>query len=386
MALPTGKRIAFAAAAAVISIALSLAAAEGVLRLRYETIAQITGVTEWQTAQFQGLTYHWDQYHPRYGWTNRPGYRSDASLPFQVAINEQGLRGTRELAPHPQPGIRRIAFFGDSLAFGEDVGDAQTVPHYLEERLADSQVLNFGVHGYGLGQMALRLEDEAFALHPDHLVVMLMVPRDLFRDLKRHFVHAKPVFGVRDGELTIGNLPVPTASQQPWLHRHSFTAAFLFARATAEAPAADPGLPIQVGQQLLRRMRTRAAAEGIPLTLVNVSNALDLHRLRAAPEERAQLDALRAALALPELDVLDLIDFLDERMLAEGPSLATASWHWSARANCLIAAEIANHFDRVDPAWSVPRDVATCPSLRPGPRSGIDLGAMESSDPAMLRP
>lgn len=113
-------------------------------------------------------------------------------------------------------------------------------------------------------------------------------------------------------------------------------------------------------------MRTRAAAEGIPLTLVNVSNALDLHRLRAAPDERAQLDAVRAALALPGLDVLDLIDFLSERSLVEGPALATASWHWSPRANCLIASEIAEHLERSDSAWSVPRDVAACPSLRPG--------------------
>ncbi len=350
----------------ITAIVLCIAAAEGLLRSRYKDIARITGISEWQTAEWQGLTYHWDEYHPRYGWTNRPGYRSGESIPFKVSINGQGLRGAQDYAPHPAPGTRRIMLFGDSLAFGEDVDDMETVSHYLGRSLTHTEVLNFGVHGYGLGQMMLRLEDEAFALHPDHILVMLMLPRDIWRDLQRDFVHAKPVFGLRDGELAIDNLPVPIVSEQPWLHRNSFIAAFLFARATTEVAPEAPDLPTRVGQALLWRIQSRAAAEGISLTLVNVSNGNDLRRLNRKPEERSRLNAMRAALTLPELDVLDLIDFLEERTLAEGRALVTKNWHWSPRGNCLIAAKIAQHLNRINPVWSLRPDGQAClPDLLP---------------------
>ena len=73
--------IAFSAIATGISILVIGIVAETFLRIRYENIAQITGVTEWQISERGLLTYRWDQYHPRYGWTNRPDYRSDDRLP-----------------------------------------------------------------------------------------------------------------------------------------------------------------------------------------------------------------------------------------------------------------------------------------------------------------
>ncbi len=45
--------------------------------------------------------------------------------------------------------------FGDSCMFGEEVDDHETLAVYLEQRLSHAEVMNFGVHGYGLGQMVL---------------------------------------------------------------------------------------------------------------------------------------------------------------------------------------------------------------------------------------
>ena len=361
MALPFGKRIAFSAIATGISILVIGIVAEIFLRIRYENIAQITGVTEWQISERGLLTYRWDQYHPRYGWTNRPGYRSDDHLPFRLTINEHGLRGERDSLPNPAPGIQRILLFGDSLAFGEDVDDVETVDTYLEGSLANTEVLNFGVHGYGLGQMMLRLEDEAFALNPDHILLMVMLPRNLSRDQMSHFVHAKPVFGLRDGKLLVSNVPVPTASRLPWLYRHCFVAALLFGPAAEEFTVDDARPDIRVEQKLLQRIRERAEREGVPLTLVSVSNAYDLLRLGSQPGERTALGAIRDALALPELDVLDLIDFLEARVAEEGRMLATTSWHWSPRGNCLISQQIADHLSQADSPWVRQPDAPACP-------------------------
>jgi hypothetical protein len=364
------RSIAFGVVTAVASLALSLCAGEGLLRLRYGRVSAITGLPEWQTARFHDLVYLWDRYHPRHGWTNRPGYRSDERIPFQVTINRQGLRGTLEYAPRPGPGMRRIAVFGDSLAFGEEVDDDETVPHYLGEQLRNAEALNFGVHGYGLGQMALRLEDEGFALHPDHVVVMVMLPEDLLRDPKLEFVHPKPVFRLRDGSLSIENVPVPIASSLPWLQRRSFLAAFLFARATAQTHHPDPGGHVQVGRLLLRRIQASAAAEGVPVTLVFSYNARTLRHLAGDPGERARLETVRAALSLPGLEPLDLYDFLAGRLAAEGPALVMPAWHWSPRANCLIAGELAARLAR-ERGWRRGNPLPGCPPLR---RIGAQTG------------
>jgi hypothetical protein len=362
---PRSRRsLALGAVTALISLSLCLCAAEALLRLRYGRVSAITGAPEWRTAEWRGLVYLWDRYHPRHGWTNLPGYRSDERISFRVAINRQGLRGARDYAPRPPPGRRRMAVFGDSLAFGEEVDDDESVPHYLGEQLRGAEVLNFGVHGYGLGQMALRLEDEGFALHPDHVVVMLMLPGNLLRDPQSEFVHPKPAFRLRDGRLSIENLPVPTASNLPWLQRRSFLAAFLLARAHAAADGPESGRHVEVGRLLLRRIQAGAAAEGVPLTLVFTYNARTLQRLAGDRGERERLASVRAALSLPGLDRLDLFDFLARRLAAEGPSLVMPAWHWSPRANCEIAGELAAHLAAARGVWRRRAPPPACPPPR----------------------
>ena len=51
---------------------LALAGSEIGLRMRYPSIAAITGVTEWKTGSYEDVTYYWDRYDPRLG-----GYSTD---------------------------------------------------------------------------------------------------------------------------------------------------------------------------------------------------------------------------------------------------------------------------------------------------------------------
>jgi hypothetical protein len=118
---------------AVLVVAFAGVVLEVALRLRYERTEQITGAAEWQVAEFGGFSYHWDRYHPVLGWTNQPGYRSGADVPFAGTINSQGIRATLDCAPRAADGVRRIALFGDSLAFGVEVDDGNTVADHLAE-------------------------------------------------------------------------------------------------------------------------------------------------------------------------------------------------------------------------------------------------------------
>lgn len=209
------KHLVFALVPTLLLVALAGVAAEIYLRSRHESTAAISGVSSWQIHESNGLTYAWDTYHPSFGWTNVPDYRSDARVPYSVTINARGLRALHEYTSEPIPGQRRIAFFGDSMVFGEEVDDTDTLPFHLERALAGSEVLNFGVHGYGLGQMALRLEKEGFDVRPDHVVVGYLT-YDLLRDPMMQYVHAKPAFRVDAGHLSIENIPVPRDARLDW--------------------------------------------------------------------------------------------------------------------------------------------------------------------------
>jgi hypothetical protein len=340
------KKVSFALLPTLALVVVVAAVAEIALRFRNESTSAITGVTSWKTAQWKDLVYHWDTYHPLLGWTNLPGYRSGPEVPFEIAINSQGLRALREYPPRPTHDRRRLLIFGDSSVFGEEVDDDQTLPFHLEQEILGAEVLNFGVHGYGLGQMALRLEEEGFALHPDHVVVVYLT-YDFMRDPQPRYLHAKPVFRVEGGQLVVENTPVPESAHMPWFTRHSFAAAWIWGRMHRLKPmergSLDAGL--EITSAILARIRAACEARDVPLTLVHVVDGPTIAGLRSNPLERRRVKRIREVLAASEFDLLDLAPYLEERLAATGPSLLAPHGHWSGLGNRLIAARIAEHLD-----------------------------------------
>ena len=341
-ALPTRKKLLFALLSALAAIVILTGAAEIALRFRYEKIERITGAAEWQPGQWESLTYHWDRYHPRLGWTNLTGYRSDERIPFTVTINDQGLRAGRSYASHPPTGVRRIAVFGDSATFGEEVDDDQTVPHYLEQALVSVEVLNFGVRGYGLGQMLLRLEEEGFQYHPDLVLFVVLVPADIGRVIADRLGHPKPVFRVEGQELIVGNLPVPEASRQSWLQRSSFAAAWLWGRPRdwTEVETLDENL--RITSAILHRLRSACEAHRTTCMLVPIVTAGTLDRMRIDEDKRGRVDHMCASLADAGLETLDAVDYLERVLEREEDALVAPHGHWSARGNRLLAEWIAH--------------------------------------------
>lgn len=327
-------------------VVLVAVAGELWLRARHGSVERITGATQWRTDSWQGLSYFWDQYHPILGWTNLPGYRSDSRVPFEIVINAQGLRAERDYAARPPPGVERVELFGDSCAFGEEVDGDATVSFHLERMLEGTEVLNFGVRGYGLGQMALRLEEEGFALHPDRVIVLLLIPSDVSRDASDRFGHNKPVFAVRDSQLEIGNVPVPIASRQPWLLRHSFAAAWLWGRPKEWPTPLDLGGYLEISHALLRRIRDATASRGVEATLVLIVSPGTLEAMRTDARERRLIGAMRGSLAGGALEVIDLVPGLAEAYRREGRGLVAQRGHWSSKGNERIAEVLARHLRR----------------------------------------
>lgn len=123
---------------------------------------------------------------PVLGWKPRANSRSRDGLYLH---NPQGLRvgtGGAVYAQAPDPGVLRVALFGDSLTYGGAVGYESSWGPQLEEALAPAagrvEVLNFGVTGYGMDQAYLRWREEGRLFAP-HVVVFGFAVADLGRNL-----------------------------------------------------------------------------------------------------------------------------------------------------------------------------------------------------------
>lgn len=93
------------------------------------------------------------------------------------------------------PHTSRIALIGDSFTFGLEVHYDDSWGHQLE-RLLDSgtQVLNFGVDGYGLDQTILRYRRDVLSWHPS-VVILSVINDDLRRTMCVYGFLCFPTFG-----------------------------------------------------------------------------------------------------------------------------------------------------------------------------------------------
>ncbi len=82
-------------------------------------------------------------------------------------------------AETPPPGTLRVGCYGDSFTFGAEVADGSDYPALLAAELArrgrtSTEVLNFGVPGYGMHQTAMLHEATASRWHVDRTILLGM--------------------------------------------------------------------------------------------------------------------------------------------------------------------------------------------------------------------
>jgi len=346
--IPKWKVILFSSLPVLLLALIVLVTAEVWLRTRYRTIASITGMNEWKEGTGNDLTFYWDKYHPTYGWTNLPGYRSDARVPFKVTINNQGLRGQRDYSLTRTKGMKRMAVLGDSFTFGEDVDDDQTLPVYLERMLKDAEVLNFGVHGHGLDEMTLRLED-VFAYDPDHILLVLAIPPDLERTVLYNYDHPMPAFTIEDGSLVAKNIPVPVTFRQRSFLRNSYLLAWLLDRPRHKAES--DAMILRVSRELLNQAVRLCADRGIQLTVVLITGPSWIVAADTMQETADWMDACRRMVVATVADVSDQIDFMHDLLHREQNIAAREDIHWSGHGNCHLAERLAQELIKKRHGW-----------------------------------
>ena len=151
-----------------------------------------------------------DSYDSRRGWALKPNIRNGV-LPGGQTLNSntRGIRGKDEYQYGRPQNTIRILVLGDSFTFGEDVSDNQTFPAYLQQMLPHSEVVNFGVHGYGHDQMLIYLQEEGVKYSPD-IVILGFIYGDMRRNLTYFRDYAKPEFELVGKELKLTHVPVPS--------------------------------------------------------------------------------------------------------------------------------------------------------------------------------
>jgi len=151
----------------VLSIAVCLLAAEGMLRIKNSSMANYD-IEMWRYSN--ELKQRSDD--PALDFDHR---RSQSALlqSTVIRLNSWGLRGP-EVTPL-QPGERRILFLGGSITLGWGVPEEDTIEARIERMLSDAgepaQVLNGGVGNYNTERYVSRFFKELTGLHPTDIVV-----------------------------------------------------------------------------------------------------------------------------------------------------------------------------------------------------------------------
>jgi len=138
-----------------LSLSVALLVGEFALRIVYRDITTTSDFTSWFTSR-------WLRHSP----------------PQQ---NSLGFR-EREITAQPPPGVYRIAFIGDSFAYGQGIAEVDRMSNVLEIELNAQggayEVLNFGVPGAETKEQLVTLRDVVHPLQP-HAVVQQWFTNDI---------------------------------------------------------------------------------------------------------------------------------------------------------------------------------------------------------------
>jgi hypothetical protein len=306
-----------------------------------------------------------ERVHTRYdaelGWVAIPNlYIKDMYGPgVYLRTNARGFRNNEEIDPRNPADRLRIICSGDSFTFGWGVDNDHNWCRLLESADPRLQTVNMGQAGYGIDQAYLwYLRDGTSLEHQVH--IFAFIADDFNRMQHADFVgYGKPLLRVKDGKLSIENVPVPRQSYYvPWLTQNLHL--------IRELRAVD--LPLKVLQRLgsgeknasdATRMEegTRAAVVKIferlseinrqknsSLVLVFLPSFDTYDRNQAADRWRRFLKVETSKSRIPLIDLIDEFQKLSEPEVRKLFLLERGGphYHYSVAGNQYIATQLYN--------------------------------------------
>jgi GDSL-like Lipase/Acylhydrolase family len=368
------RRLLVKLALVLVSLLLSLAAAEVALRVLWTK-----GHPSLRSA-LDGTpnVYAFYQFDPRLGWSNKPsssGVFQRAEFTYPIRINRHGMR-YHEVDPAPAAGTVRIAFLGDSFVWGVGAADRERVTDLLEKQYG-IEALNFGASGYSPTVYDLML-DRVIEFHPRYVVIGFCLGND-FSDNVMGFKYGrhKPYYELSSGgDLELKGYPVKkTLATVPkfrdfdeWaphsllfrlikkeaidfemrrFEKHSrigrfaaFDDAMIYDPEKYPSPEARRmvGEAIVVNRKILQRIRARLAERKMSLVVLTVPTKLEYPT--NGPTNRRALAALYESLAGLDIPVIDVVDRLNLKDFWE------ADGHWRPEGHRKVADAVSEWLTR----------------------------------------
>jgi hypothetical protein len=278
-------------------------------------------------------------YSPAIGWKS-PANCASASF----NSDGDGFRRSASQASLAEP---PILVTGSSFAKGDEVGDNEAWPAYLQDMIG-RKVVNAGVSGYAFDQTVLSTEQLVPKVKP-LLVIASFTPGDIRRaEMKIAWSRDKPFFTVKEGKLDLHNVPVPGKPGEPV--RFPLAAEWLGRFALAELVAGRLGLqrgwyfrevrgaPAGTGETVACLLMRKLAALSVPVVVMAQysRNYWDDNGLYGTAHHRAVRKVLECA-AAAGLIPFDTADTLKPAVDARGAGALYRTDHHSAEGNRVVA-------------------------------------------------
>ena len=154
------------------------------------------------------------QYDEQLGWVNIPNLYIENMYGTGIYLktNSQASRNEKNFStkvPHKKV---RIVCSGDSFTFGNGVSNNRTWCHLLTELIEDLETVNIGQGGYGVDQIYLRYKRDGESLE-HNIHIFAFITWDFPRMQSTTFAgYGKPILNLVNGQLKVGNSPVPKRS------------------------------------------------------------------------------------------------------------------------------------------------------------------------------
>ena len=281
--------------------------------------------------------------------------------------SEDGIRTLKRGEPLRAPGTaRRVALFGDSFTFSMEVPFDQSWAYALGPMLpSGTQVLDFGVDGFGVDQSYLRFHRDARKWAPS-VDVLTFIQDDLYRTVSSYpflrgwtYPFSRPRLFVDGDRLRLENVPVlpadsifakPSIAEVPFVDRdiffnadlwtphvlyHSYLVRLvvtLFPRWPLPNEGTGTDVIVPLATRIIEQFVREARAEGAQPLVVYVPGRSDF----ASPDPllTPTIGRLLGARGIPLHDVTECVT----HRVAPGAMFLEGRPHYTGATNAAVAA------------------------------------------------
>ena len=310
------------------------------------------------------------EYDAEIGWVGRPDVDiKDMYGPrAHLRTNRQGFRNAKDFEEKRDSNTRRIVCSGDSVTFGEHVGNDQTFCHLLAELDPKLETINMGQVGYGVDQAYLWYKRDAADLDVD-VHILAFITHDFMRMQYDEFMGIpRPVVVLEDGKPVVTNVPISesTYAMPTWLAETLNSADGLrtvkLATGIRErlnlAPRKVPGAWDARGAEEVRAvvaglfedLRDYDLARSRATVLVYFPSVEELQQPNS--ELAYWMSVVESDARRLDIPFINFVSLFGELPAAEVTRLFVDGYHFSEEGNALVASELLEHL-RDDPRTAV---------------------------------